>query len=171
MKRLLLLAPLCLLAGSASAAQSLSDSYGILQTRSIFSRNAVPATEPATRLFVIGDQWPTPPTQRVPILRGVIEDKNGIVALLEVSIPGGNGIQYLHVGDLIAWNNSQVREITMEGMHLSNGKVIALGMDLQDKLIPFNATPGGRTPSATPPAIGIGVRRAMRGNPPGIPVN
>ena len=87
----------------------------------------------------------TPAPLPVPVFVGVVLTDDQYTGFLMT----GNTAQSVTTGDIVA--GSRVVQITMDGMHLSNGTVIAVGHDLQNHLAPFNAGP---TPPRTAPSTG-----------------
>ena len=143
MKNLWLLASVLLLAGTAPA-QSTPNS--VLNSKSIFARGAPTAAEtvrdPPPQLYA-------PP----PVFIGVLDVDGHFVGLLETTRPDGtSSISRVQEGDEIAWDHSQVREVTMDVLHLAGGSqaatVVAIGRNLRNESPKAAAVvlPAGRGP-------------------------
>ena len=151
MKGLLLLASVLLLAGMAPAP---STPNSVLNSKSILARGTSTDTAPAAqppRLYA-------PP----PVFIGALDMDGHIVALLETTRADGTTFTTrVQEGDEIAWDHSQVREVTMDVLQLSGGSqaapLVAIGRDLR------NEYPGAAAPA---PVAGRGPARLILGFTP-----
>jgi hypothetical protein len=144
MKGLSLLAAVLLLAGTALA-QSIPNS--VLNSKSIFVRGTPTDGE------TMGDPPPqlfAPP----PVFVGVLDMDGRLVGLLETTrLDGTSYVSRVQEGDEIAWDHSQVREVTMDVLHLVGGSqaaaLVSIGRDLRNESPnPAAAIPlAGRAPA------------------------
>lgn len=130
MKWMAFVAAVLFAAGTAEAQVGGAGDYSILQRESIFLPGRFFGAAPAPRA--------RPQAIRAPVLIGVLLDHRESVAFLNVWDSRGNvRIVKLRKGDVIDWNRSVVREITMQGIAVSaaegGGLFIPPGNDIQNR--------------------------------------
>jgi hypothetical protein len=117
-----------------------------LETTSIFAKDRR-AVDPNGPLVDTSPIITVPPPQSAfrgdaPIFRGVVEDKNGIQGLLEVQKqdPVTHNVmpstEYIRKGETITWNNSQVVDLSMDGLTVIRGGknvLIPLGYNVENQ--------------------------------------
>jgi len=158
MKPLFLVASVLLLTGHCWAQSEAFDA----SKRSIFSRYTLGDQTPATNPSSGRGNVPPAALPPVPVFVGVIladDIYTGVVMT-------GDTTQLVVVGDIVG--GSRVLQISMDNMHLSNGAVIDVGYDLQNRLAPFNVGPNAiRTSGRLAPntaAFQRAIPRPARGN-------
>ena len=140
-----------------------------LDKQSIFLqyRNMPAATQPMARPV---RQYIVPSTPS-PILVGLEKTDIGLIGTLEDSTK----IINVRVGDVIDWNGSNVIDMTLDEMTLSNGVVVKVGNNLRNETVqslplaaPYNSLDSG---ISTPAPVQIGRGRGRGRGVTTMPVN